>query len=239
MKRLFIIGQDLNSVRGYYKSACCSVPDGQTAYLDFYNLLSGESGYGGLGIDLEGHPLEKDWDWGTGPANAWKSATEYPGGFAIGLSITENDHPGGLDRIVSGELDDNARQLARFIRLIDRPVYLRDVATVQDGPEEVKSYSRIGFGPAEKMTILATGREQGKNPKTDRHEPMLMVVEYGQGRIFHTTLGHDDYSCEGVGFIVTLTRGVEWAATGKVTQPIPADFPTAENASFRKFSLKK
>jgi len=29
-----------------------------------------------------------------------------------------------------------------------RPVYLRDVAKVQDGPEEVQSYSRIGFGPA-------------------------------------------------------------------------------------------
>lgn len=124
-KRLFIIGQDLNSVRGYHKSACCSEPDGQTAYLDFYNLLSEEAGFGGLGIDLEGNPLEKDWDWGTGPANAWKSATEYPGGFAIGLSITENDHPGGLDRIASGELDDNTRQLARFIRLLDRPVYLR------------------------------------------------------------------------------------------------------------------
>lgn len=124
-KRLFIIGQDLNSVRGYYESACCAAPDGQTAYLDFYNLLSAESGYGGLGIDLEGHSLEKDWDWGTGPANAWKSATEYPGGFAIGLSITENDHPGGLDRIVAGELDNNARQLAHFIRLIDRTVYLR------------------------------------------------------------------------------------------------------------------
>jgi hypothetical protein len=124
-KRLFIIGQDLSSVRGYYESACCPAPDGQTAYLDFYNLLSGEAGYGGLGIDLDGNPLQQDWDWGTGPANAWKSATEYPGGFAIGLSITENDHPGGLDRIAAGELDDNARQLARFIRLIERPVYLR------------------------------------------------------------------------------------------------------------------
>jgi len=124
-QRLFIIGQDLASVRGYYESGCCPVPDAKTAYLDFYNLLSEEAGYGGLGIDLEGNPVDKDWDWGAGPANAWKSATEFEGGFAIGLSLTENEHPGGLDRIVSGELDDNARQLARFIRLIDRPVYLR------------------------------------------------------------------------------------------------------------------
>jgi hypothetical protein len=42
-----------------------------------------------------------------------------------------------------------------------------------------------------------------------------------------------------VGFIISFTRGVQWAATGKVTQPIPADFPTAEKPSFRKFVLKK
>ncbi len=30
----------------------------------------------------------------------------------------------------------------------DRPVYLRDVARVEDSPEELQSYTRIGFGPA-------------------------------------------------------------------------------------------
>ena len=94
-------------------------------------------------------------------------------------------------------------------------------------------------GPAENMIVLATGKDESDKPPTDRHEPILMVIEYGKGRIFHTTLGHDDYSIEGVGFIVSFTRGVEWAATGKVTQPIPADFPTAEKASFREFKLKK
>lgn len=93
-------------------------------------------------------------------------------------------------------------------------------------------------GPAENMTILATGKDESGKAPTDRHEPTLMVIDYGQGRIFHTTLGHDDYSCEGVGFIISFTRGVEWAATGKVTQPIPDDFPTAKNASSRKFILK-
>jgi len=31
-----------------------------------------------------------------------------------------------------------------------------------------------------------------------------------------------------VAFIVTLQRGAEWAATGKVTQKVPADMPTAD-----------
>jgi type 1 glutamine amidotransferase len=94
-------------------------------------------------------------------------------------------------------------------------------------------------GPAENMIVLATGKDMSGKAPTDRHEPMLMVVEYGKGRIFHTTLGHDDYSCESVGFIVSLLRGVEWAATGKVTQSIPADFPSAEESISREFILKK
>ncbi|VGO12803.1 hypothetical protein PDESU_01357 [Pontiella desulfatans] len=94
-------------------------------------------------------------------------------------------------------------------------------------------------GPAENMTILATGKDESGKAPTDRHEPMLMVVDYGKGRTFHTTLGHDSYSLEGVDFIITFTRGCEWAATGKVTQNVPSDFPTAENASSRNFELNK
>ena len=94
-------------------------------------------------------------------------------------------------------------------------------------------------GPGENMTILATGKDVSGEAPTDRHEPMLRVLNYGKGRIFHTTLGHDDYSCEGVGFIVSFLRGVEWAAKGKVTLPIPDDFPTAEKSTSRKFVLKE
>jgi type 1 glutamine amidotransferase len=94
-------------------------------------------------------------------------------------------------------------------------------------------------GPGENMTILATGKDMSGKAPTDRHEPMLMVLDYGKGRVFHTTLGHDDYSCEGVGFIISFIRGVEWAATGKVTTAIPDDFPTSENSTSRKFVLKE
>lgn len=94
-------------------------------------------------------------------------------------------------------------------------------------------------GPAEQMTILATGKDQSETAPTDRHEPVLMVVDYGKGRIFHSTLGHADYSIEGVGFIISFLRGVEWAATGKVTQSIPNDFPTSKKATRRKFEFKE
>ena len=62
---------------------------------------------------------------------------------------------------------------------------------------------------------------------------MLMTLDYGRGRVFHTVLGHADYSINCVGFITTLQRGTEWAATGKVTQEVPKDFPTAEQANSR------
>jgi len=94
-------------------------------------------------------------------------------------------------------------------------------------------------GPAENMTILATGEDQTLPEFKGRHEPMLMVIDYGKGRVFHTTLGHDTPAFENVGFITTLLRGTEWAATGKVTIPVPKDFPTADKATSRKFELKK
>ena len=122
------------------------------------------------------------------------------------------------------------------IRVSDHPITQGMPETWTTTKDECYAMLR---GPAENMTILATGKDMSGKAPTDRHEPILMVIEYGKGRIFHTTLGHDDYSCEGVGFIISFTRGVEWASTGKVTQPVPDDFPTADKATSRKFKLKE
>jgi type 1 glutamine amidotransferase len=97
-------------------------------------------------------------------------------------------------------------------------------------------------GPAKNVTVLATALPDPAKFKnaTGENEPMLMAISYGKGRVFHTTLGHvgpkdtppfASLSC--VGFIVTLQRGTEWAATGNVTQAVPADFPTAEKSASR------
>ena len=48
-----------------------------------------------------------------------------------------------------------------------------------------------------------------------------MTISYGKGRVFHTTMGHDAESMKDVGFVTTLNRGAEWAATGRVTIPSP------------------
>jgi type 1 glutamine amidotransferase len=82
-------------------------------------------------------------------------------------------------------------------------------------------------GPIENVKVLATAYSKG----TKAHEPMIWAVSYGKGRVFHTPMGHDASAMKDWGFAGTLTRGTEWAATGKVTIPLPKDFPTAEKAS--------
>jgi len=97
-------------------------------------------------------------------------------------------------------------------------------------------YDRLR-GPAENLEVLATAYSDAATKKgTDRHEPMIMTIDYGKGRVFHTPMGHADYSFECVGLITLIKRGAEWAATGKVTQTeLPADFPSENKVSQRKF----
>ena len=53
------------------------------------------------------------------------------------------------------------------------------------------------------------------------NEPMLWTIDYGKGRVFVTALGHDGEVVQTPAFTTTYARGAEWAATGKVTLPIP------------------
>ncbi len=94
-------------------------------------------------------------------------------------------------------------------------------------------YDRLR-GPAENMTVLATSYSAPATGGSGRHEPIIFTIDYDKGRVFHTPMGHADYSMQCVGFITTLIRGTEWAATSKVTTKIPDDFPTAEKVSTRE-----
>lgn len=93
-------------------------------------------------------------------------------------------------------------------------------------------YDRLR-GPAKNLTVLATAYADKGKGGSGEHEPMLMTINYEKGRVFHTTLGHSDVAMKCVGFRVTFARGCEWAATGKVTQDVPKDFPTADKVSSR------
>ena len=53
-------------------------------------------------------------------------------------------------------------------------------------------YDRLR-GPAKNMTVLATAFAEGGS---ERHEPVLMTITYGKGRVFHTVMGHSHTSMD-------------------------------------------
>ena len=119
-----------------------------------------------------------------------------------------------------------------MIRDADHPVTKGMPQTWMHARDELYQGQR---GPAANMKILATAFAAPNKRGTGAHEPMIWVIPYGKGRCFTTVMGHGDYSMKCTGFVATLQRGAEWAATGKVTIPIPKDFPTADKVSSRKF----
>jgi hypothetical protein len=127
--RYFIIGQDLGAVREYQQSGCCVRADGNTAYINLYNVLDESFSFNGLGIDPYGEPLDVEIDPGAGPINLRKSATEFAGEMggilAIGLELVENSHPGAMKALIAGEYDPQIAQFARFLKIIEGSVWLR------------------------------------------------------------------------------------------------------------------
>lgn len=95
-------------------------------------------------------------------------------------------------------------------------------------------------GPANIETLMFTAFAFKEKGGSGREEPLIFTVTYGKGRIFHIMLGHAGESLENnpsmqcAGFQTLILRGAEWAATGKVTQKIPSDFPTENSVSLRK-----
>ena len=87
--------------------------------------------------------------------------------------------------------------------------------------------------------LLYTAFSSPKQRGSDREEPLIFTVEHGKGRVFHIMLGHcgdnleDNPAMQCAGFQTLFLRGAEWCATGKVSQPVPKDFPTADKVSLR------
>jgi uncharacterized protein len=85
-------------------------------------------------------------------------------------------------------------------------------------------------GAVEKELLILT---YALSKDSGRREPMDWVRSWGQGRVYVTMLGHTwrdepNPNLQCAGFQTLFARGVEWAATGKVTIPAPAKMPTAD-----------
>jgi type 1 glutamine amidotransferase len=93
-------------------------------------------------------------------------------------------------------------------------------------------------GPATNLHVL----DYAWAADTQENELMDWVSTYGKGRIYTTMLGHlwkngPDTTLRCVGFQTMLIRGMEWAATGSVTYPVPTNFPTATEVSEQEIKL--
>jgi type 1 glutamine amidotransferase len=85
-------------------------------------------------------------------------------------------------------------------------------------------------GPVDQMHVLASAYSAPERGGTGAHEPMVWWIPFGEGKVFTTVMGHvggnDTRSIRCKGFLAVMSRGSEWAATGKVTIPLPQEFPT-------------
>lgn len=172
--------------------------------------------------------------WGmtpTGGVNARKPTDGLKIRWRDGHTVTDNS-PGGYGHPARHDF-------TVVTRAPTHPIMQGLPAAWLQPSDEIYSQLR---GPAQNVEVLATAVPDRTKFKgaSGEDEPMLMVIRYGQGRVFHTTLGHVGpkdtppfLPLVSVGFIVTLQRGTEWAATGRVTQKLPADFPTADKISVR------
>jgi uncharacterized protein len=160
----------------------------------------------------------------------WGGRTEKSGPYVYldkDEKLVRDESPG------NGGSHGSQHEFAVVVRDSEHPITKGLPRTWMHTKDEL--YDRLR-GPAANMQILATAYASTEQGGTGRHEPMIMTIEYGKGRTFHTPMGHADYSMECVGFITVLLRGVEWAATGSVTSTeLPKDFPQPDTASRRAF----
>lgn len=166
--------------------------------------------------------------------NSFKKWNEYDLMIGMGwrdknygprLLLDEQEKP---VKLAAGEGDNSGhRYTGEFqvvVRDLDHPVTRGMPREWMHAKDELYDNMR---GPAENVHLLATAYSKG----TKVHEPMIWTVSYGKGRVFHTPMGHDANGMRCLGFIGTLNRGTEWAATGAVTLPLPQNFPTADKIS--------
>ena len=60
---------------------------------------------------------------------------------------------------------------------------------------------------------------------TGKYEPVVIPTQLGTGRGLNIVLGHDAAAMRNLAWQTLLLRGTEWAATGRVTLPIPENWP--------------
>lgn len=123
----------------------------------------------------------------------------------------------------------------------DHPI-TRDLPDLRAHPDEL--YHGLQHMHDADIRILATALSSKESGGSGEREPMIMVSNYGDGRVFHTPLGHvwrdvpaSRASWADPQFRLLVARGTEWAATGKVTLAAPFVTALAEDEVAAGFRL--
>lgn len=174
--------------------------------------------------------------------NAFAHWPEYD--RMIGLGWRSKDHGvaleldagGGIRRIPPGEGESTShgpRQDTVVIRLGEHAITQGTPRRWLTPDIEVYTYAR---GPAEQLSVLTYGLHKA----TGKYWPLEWTVSYGSGRVYSSSFGHIWKTDEGIpervrcaGFQTSLIRAAEWLATGRVTHPVPDDFPNEVSLSIR------
>jgi lysophospholipase L1-like esterase/type 1 glutamine amidotransferase len=103
-------------------------------------------------------------------------------------------------------------------------------------------YHRLANPHSTTFTLLARAKSSAESGGTGEDEPVIFTTDFGDGRVFSTTLGHvwpgDKATKKSITsplFKAVLARGAEWAAIGRVTLPgewkdaLPQNTLTAED----------
>ncbi len=131
-----------------------------------------------------------------------------PWGEAL-LSIAEPRHPitdgigkpwtvTGDDILVGVELYDGAQVLLTTF-------------------DDLESYESAPVWPMSHYPVMIPEEGFSGMPGVGTDQPIAWINEYGTGRSFTITIGHDIDTFRRIEFIRMFPRGVEWAATGDVT----------------------
>lgn len=144
----------------------------------------------------------------------------------VSFHASNNAFPGWTeyDKLIGGAWRETAGHAPYHtfqVKLVDRDHEITR-GLPDSFPQTDELYHRLSLQP--NIRILATAFDDpgncvrpGVGCGTGKDEPLIWTLNYGAGRVFQTALGHDVKAMGSKGFVITLQRGTEWAATGAVT----------------------
>ena len=168
--------------------------------------------------------------WGEAAERKFLAAVEGGVGVVV-VHAANNAFRGWTEyETLVGDLWRNGTGHGRF-HAFDVPMARRDhpvtatMPDIRDHPDEL--YHDLWRAPGANHEVLASAHSSKESGGTGEEEPMILVGSYGEGRVFHTPLGHvwrgrpeTHASFEDLQLHTLLVRGAEWAATGAVTEGV-------------------